>query len=180
MSGWPEQLNEYQRAWVEQQQKLMSDWLNNLQSAGQPADIWRQMIDIMEQQVNSALDAQKNSLLTLAKNAEQTEGMPDNLSQGIQQMEQGIETWAEMQQQIWQNWFETLRMAAPVSRTPGETLLKNWQDVAQRAMSMQEDWLSNWMSSMSPVEGPSGKKAAKSSTSSQATGGTGKKGSGAS
>jgi len=177
MSGWPEQLNEYQRAWVEQQQKLMSDWLNNLQSAGQPADIWQQMIDIMEQQVNSALDAQKNSLLTLAKDAEQTEGMPDTLSQGIQQMEQGIETWAEMQQQIWQNWFETLRMAAPVSRTPGETLVKNWQDMAQRAMSMQEDWLSNWMSSMNPESETTGKKTTKKSTSSQSAGSGNKKGS---
>lgn len=179
MSGWPEQLTEYQRAWVEQQQKLMSDWLKNLQSAGQGTDVWQQMIDVMEQQVNSALEAQKNSLLSLARNAEQTEGMPDAFSQYVQQMEKSVEVWADMQQQVWQNWFEMLKSAAPVSQTPGESLVKNWQDMAQRAMSMQEDWLSNWMSSMTPGSATSGKKSTKSSTP-QSSSSSGKKSSGSS
>lgn len=79
MSEWPDHVTEFQRAWVEQQQKLLSDWLDSMKNAGGDtagAD-WRKAADVMEQQVDSALDAQKRSLLAFAENIENARGAPD-------------------------------------------------------------------------------------------------------
>ncbi|MEJ2760055.1 MAG: hypothetical protein P8126_00565 [Gammaproteobacteria bacterium] len=146
MSEWTDQIAEFQQAWVSQQQQLLTDWLGNLQKTGSAAtpDVWRQAVDIMEQQVNSALDAQKRSLTALSENAGQAEGMPEAFAQWSRQLEEGIEEWTKMQQQLWQVWFDMFRAAAPREETPAEALLKNWQDMAQRAMTIQEQWLSDW------------------------------------
>jgi hypothetical protein len=147
MSEWPNQISELQGKWVEQQQKLLTDWLASMKSAGgsTPPNVWREAIDILEQQVNSALDAQKQSLKVLAENAKHVEGAPEPLTQWCHQLEAGMEMWNDMQQRLWQVWFDTLRTtAAPAVQSPGETLVRNWQEMAQRAKSIQEQWLSNW------------------------------------
>jgi len=162
MPEWTDQITEFQQAWVKQQQQLLSDWLGSLQQAGAgaPPDVWRQAVDIMEQQVNSALDAQKRSLKALAENAGQAEGTPESFAQWSRQLEEGIEEWTGMQHKLWQVWFDMFRSAAPREETPAEALLKNWQDMAQRAASLQEQWLSDWTASAS--RGKAGKKTPKS------------------
>lgn len=161
MPEWTDQIAEFQQTWVKQQQQLLTDWLGSLQKAGAgtPPDAWRQAVDIMEQQVNSALDAQKRSLMALAENAAQAEGVPESFTQWSRQLEVGIEEWTGMQHKLWQVWFDMIRTAAPREETPTEALLKNWQDMAQRAMSIQEQWLSDW--TVPPSGGKAGKKSAK-------------------
>ena len=147
MSEWPNQISELQRKWMEQQQQLLNNWLSSLQSTGAstPPNVWQEAIDLLELQVNSALEAQKQSLKAVAENAKHAEGVPEPLTQWCHQVEAGIDMWNDMQQRLWQVWFDTLRTtAAPTVKSPGETLVKNWQDMANRARSIQEQWLSNW------------------------------------
>lgn len=165
MSEWPDQIAEFQRNWVQQQQKMLTDWLETLQSAGTaaPDNVWQQAVDVMEQQVNSALETQKRSLISLAENAENIEGAPEAVKQWAQQQEEGIKRWTDVQQQLWQVWFDMLRSGTPVAQTPGEAMMKNWQDMARRAMSVQEEWLSNWTDPWMASGSTSGKKTRQSS-----------------
>ena len=80
----------------------------------------------------------------MLENTENFEGAPESFTQIFHQLEDGIELWNDVQRRLWQVWFDMLRTTAPVPQTPGETLIRNWQDMAQRAMSIQEQWLSNW------------------------------------
>lgn len=167
MSEWPNQVTEFQRSWVEQQQKMMSDWLESLQNAGggaSPAN-WRKAADMMEKQVNSALDTQKDSLMAIAANMENVEGAPDAFSQGVQQLEQGIDLWAEVQHRLWKVWFDMLRATSPVPQTPGEAVLESWQDMVRKSMSIQEQWLSSWTGPEGASGGASTRKPAKPSKS---------------
>ena len=161
---WPTQITELQRKWVEQQQQLLNDWLGTLQNAGVSAtpNAWREAIDVIEQQVYSALDAQKQSLKTLIENTEKVEGVPEPITHLVHQLEDGIELWNDVQLRLWQVWFDMLRTSAPVPQNPAETLISNWQDMAQRAMSIQEQWLSNW-TGQTAASGKPGKKSPKSS-----------------
>lgn len=146
MTDWSDHIAQFQRNWVEQQQKLMTDWLESMKSAGGGASApdWRQAADVMEQQVNSALDAQKRSLRAVAEKMETVEGAPKELNQAVKQLEDGIERWTEIQQEMWQVWFDMLRNASPKPQSPGEAALKSWEDMAKRTMSIQEQWLSSW------------------------------------
>ena len=165
MLEWDDQASEFQRNWVKQQQELLGDWLGALQNAGagQPASMWQEAVAVMEQQVNSALNNQKQSLLKLVDNTRQVEGVPEAFSQWVQQLEQGLELWTDVQQRLWQVWFDMLRTTTPAAETPGETLVKNWQEMARQAASIQEQWLSNWTGAVSG-EKPSKPAAAKRSS----------------
>lgn len=165
MAEWPSQIAEFQRTWVEQQQKMMSEWMDSLKNASNDASpaSWRKAADVMEKQVNSALDSQKQSLMAIAENVENIEGVPDAFTQTINQLEKGIELWADVQRRLWKVWFDMLRATSPVPQTPGEAMMENWQDMVRKTMSIQEQWLSNWSTPESKSSGASRKKASTSS-----------------
>lgn len=139
-------ISAFQQNWLEQQQKLLNDWLETLQlSTGSrmPGSLWK-MIDVMEDQIDRTLDMQESSLLALTENAENVEDLPVLLSQCFRQMEEGIEQWNDVQRRLWSVWFDMLRTAFPVKEQPGEPVLNNWQDFIQQAISIQEQWISGW------------------------------------
>lgn len=170
MTDWAEQITEFQRAWLEQQQQLLSGWVGNLQNVAgtsTPQNAWQQTIDAMEQQVNSVLDTQQQSLVALVKTIEQTGNASVGSHRWENQAEEGIELWIDTQHRLWKVWFEMLRNASPATKTPGEALAKNWQDLVDRAVDIQEQWLSGWTNEKSGHTKSSGKQSTKSSTSRQ-------------
>jgi hypothetical protein len=170
MTKWPDQITEFQRNWVQQQQQLLNGWLDSMRSGGSDSlrATWRKASDVMEQQVNSALDAQRRSLLAFTENMANAEGAPEGFNQAAKQMEEGIERWAEVQRDMWKVWFDTLRDSAPEPQTPGEVLMKNWEDMVKRTTSIQEEWLSALTSAQGKSAGASKKGSTKSSGSGDA------------
>lgn len=144
MAEWTDQIAEMQQKWVDQQRKLMTEWLESMKSGAvgmQPPD-WRQAADLMEQQVTSALDTQQRSLQAMIGNMRNMEGAPKELAQAAKQMEEGVERWTGVQNQMWKVWFDTLRDASSSAKSPGESMKQNWEDAIKRTMSIQEQWLS--------------------------------------
>lgn len=149
MAEWSDQIAGMQRKWVEQQQKFMNDWLESMRRAGSggPQGSWRQVADVMEEQVTSALDTQQRSLQGIIDNMKNVEGAPDEFAQAAKQMEEGIERWTEVQSKMWKVWFDTLREASTEPKTPTESMMANWEDMVKKTMSIQEQWLSGGTSS---------------------------------
>ena len=147
MKDWAQQISEFQHSWLEQQEQLLSGWLSTMQNAGvpnTPQTTWRQAIDTMEQQVNSILDTQQQSLTALVKTVESAGNASLEPQQWEHQAEEGIELWVDTQHKLWKAWFEMLRSASPASQTPAEMVAKNWQDFMKRTVEAQEQWLSSW------------------------------------
>ena len=69
MTDWTQQITEFQRTCLEQQQQMLSGWFGTLQKAGNgaPKNVWAQALDTLEQQVNGALDTQHQSCKALLK-----------------------------------------------------------------------------------------------------------------
>lgn len=147
MTDWTEQFTEFQQMWMDQQQKLMSNWIETLQQTGVASThaAWKQAVDTMEQQVNTVLDNERKSLKTLMEQAQEIENTPKELGEWERQIEQGIDTWTDLQQRVWRLWFDMLRNTVP-SEQPGETLARRWGETVQSFMEMQEQWLSDWKS----------------------------------
>lgn len=147
MANWADQITEFQRNWLEQQQQLMSGWLGTLQGAagaGTPQSAWQQTIDANEQQINSVLETQQKILTALVKTAEDAGSATLEPGRWEHQAEESIQLWVDLQHRLWKVWFEMLRNASPVQQTPGQLLTKNWQDIVQRALDFQEQCLSTW------------------------------------
>lgn len=169
MSDLSDQISGFQRQWMDQQQQVMSKWFNALQGmgGGTAPDTWQQALDVIEEQVGSTLDIQRQSLMTLAENAENVDGVPESITQWIQQMEAGIAQWNDLQQQLWHTWFDMLRSVAPARENPGDKLVKDWQDFAKRAMEIQE----NWFSTLAEIQ-PDTKKSTRKKSSKTTSSGT--------
>lgn len=93
MSEWSEQLTDFQRNRVEQQQPLLSVWVDSMKSAGGDSTRagWLKDADIMEQQVDSALNVQKRSLLSFAQSWE------DVVKQTMAVQEEWLDKWTDAQ-----------------------------------------------------------------------------------
>jgi len=168
MTDWSDQITEFQHSCMEQQQKLLSGWFGTLQKAGTgtPQNVWRQAIDALEQQVNGVLDAQQQSFNALIKTVEQASNASPDAVQWEPRAEASIGLWIDMQHRLWKTWFDMLRNASPAKQEPGEMFVQNWQDFAQRAVDMQEQWLSSWTGGQPGSKGSTGKRPKKPSTSS--------------
>ena len=160
MTDWSDQITRFQRSCMEQQQQLLSGWFGNLQTTGTniPQNVWRQAIDTLEQQVNGVLATQQQSFNALLKTLGQAGNASPEITQWQPQAAAGISFWMSMQQQLWKMWFDMLRNATPAKQEPGEMLAKNWQDMVQQAVDMQQQWLTSWTGGQSGNKGPSGKR----------------------
>lgn len=160
MTDWSDQITEFQRSCMEQQQHLLAGWFGTLQKAGRntPQNVWRQAIDTLEQQVNGALDTQQVSFQALLKTVEQAGNASPEITQWEHQAAAGISFWMSMQKQLWKTWFDMLRNATPAKQEPGGMPTQNWQDLVQQAVNMQQQWLSSWTGGQSGNKGPSGKR----------------------
>lgn len=160
MTEWPKQIAEFQENWVQQQQKLMHDWLETLKRMGASGDNWKKTADVMERQVDGALDAQKRSLLTFAETMEEVQGAPEAFTQAMKQLENAIEQWAEVQHRMSKAWFDMLRTTAP-ALAQGEALMDSWDDVMKQTMNRQQEWVSQVTESQPVLRETSPKKTAK-------------------
>lgn len=167
MSDWVEQITGFQYAWIDQQRQLLAGWLGSLQDAGSgiPQNAWRQMIDANEQQINSVIDAQQQMLMSLVRTFENTGNISLESVQWTRQIEEGIDSWVDMQHQLWDVWFDMLRNTSPGKLKPGNNLAKNLQDLAERAADIQEQWLSGLVNVQSVLDTSSVKRSKKTSTS---------------
>ena len=136
---------EMQQAWVTQQQKLLNDWVGTLKTTQSDSlrATWRTAVDVMEQQVESALKAQQESLMKGVANLESVDGVPEAAAAHVDQLKTTIGRWAEMQTEIWNVWFELVREAAPAPKTPADALMESWEDMAKRTMDIQRKWMSD-------------------------------------
>lgn len=146
MADWSDQITEFQRSCMEQQQQMLSGWFGALQMAGTgtPQNVWHEALDTLEQQINSTLDTQQQSFRALLYTLKDAGNSTPEMSQWQAQADAGMSAWIDVQHQLWNNWFNMLRSASPVRKQPGEIIAQNWQDMMQQAVEMQQQWLSSW------------------------------------
>lgn len=166
MTSTAEQITEFQRNWLEQQQELMSNWFGTMQKAAEsntPNTTWTEAIDTLEKQVDSALEMQQQSITTLLKTVEDSLDGTFDTDQLERQLEEGINLWTDVQHQLWEIWFDMLRNASPVDQQSNVTLAQNWQEFVDRAMDIQKQAFSGMISSFSTSDESSGKQPATAS-----------------
>ncbi len=166
MTSTAEQITEFQRNWLEQQQELMSNWFGTMQKAAEsntPNTTWTEAIDTLEKQVDSVLEMQQQSITTLLKTVEDSLDDTFDTEQLEHQLEEGINLWTDVQHRLWEVWFDMLRHASPVDQLSSVTLASNWQEFVDRTMDIQKQAFSSLLNSFSTSGESSGKQPATTS-----------------
>ena len=148
---WLKESQEMFQAWTESQKKTWEAWLKAVQGSdkSKPAEIWKKTIDAWQESVNGTLNAQVEGSQIWAKSVTSIEGAPKESADWAKQVQEMTKNWTEMQQQMWDNWFEIAKKGDPFTFAggwdkEGPAVLKTWQDMAQKAMSSQSEWIRNW------------------------------------
>jgi hypothetical protein len=133
------------KEWTETQQKLVSNWMETLRS-GQSSgpDLWMQALEHWQGAVRSTLDSQGKGMRDWAAQVKQIDGASDEMKQWADQGVEMFSRWSDGQNQLWDQWFDTLRSADPAALgggAPSNDLVKTWQNAAERMLSSQQEWL---------------------------------------
>ena len=154
-----------------QPQQFFSDWLEGFQNlgGGSAPKNWQESIDIIERQIGSVLDAQVKTMKSLIATTDGLSGIPEPFMQWFQRMEQSIELCGDMQQRLWEAWFDMLRSTTSGVKTPGTIVIGNWQEMMDHAVSIQEQLLNQFTGIRTVPEKAPRKKRVKSSAPGKST-----------
>lgn len=148
---WTEQMEEATRQWTDVQSKLWAGWGQAAQQAttkAQAKAVWQQMIDQWKNMVYRVLEIQVETARLWSQNIATTDS-PEGAAQWAAQMYQMTKQWSDFQKQMWDSWFDTMEKIDP-SHAPGamdlnnQPMMKLWNEMAQQAQAMQQEWLKSW------------------------------------
>ncbi len=136
------------KSWVDVQTKTWQDWLKSAQefNISEPAKLWDKTVDAWQDSIKGTLDAQIEGSRIWAEGLTSIEGAPKESQEWAKQVQQMTKDWVNLQQKLWGNWFEVVRKADPAQFSgswdkDGSGMLKAWQDMMQKAIDTQQDWM---------------------------------------
>jgi gas vesicle protein len=142
------QTEEILKTWTDVQKKSWEGWLETIKSydASQPAQVWEKTINTWQDSVKRTLEAQAEGSRIWAESVTSVQGAPKEVAEWAKQVQEMTQRWTEVQQQLWDNWFEVAKKADPskIGETwggsEGQNILQAWQDVAQKVLNTQSEW----------------------------------------
>jgi hypothetical protein len=137
--------------WADLQMKVWNDWLRGMQGIGasEPSKVWQKTVEAWEQSIKKGIDAQTELAQLWAQNFHSVKDSPGEVAEWGRQGQEMITQWSETQKQLWDGWFQVVKKLnpAPVGENweqEGQRLVRTWQDMFQKAMDMQTQWMGAW------------------------------------
>jgi hypothetical protein len=147
--------------WVEGQQKLWQEWMQNVQvpGAGQP---WSGGMERWQQAVEQTLETQKQATRAWADQVAAMEGVPQEMKRWASEGVRLVEQWTDAQHELWQQWFHLMGQAAPgaaMGDEPVKQLMAGWDQMAGQMQALQQQWASTFAGMSQGASGQGGAKA---------------------
>lgn len=142
--------------WAEALRRLLAHWLELWQGSEKPAGhlIWKITIETWQTAVHETLAAQNRWLLELNERLHVTSGSPTDLRKNVQQALVVLLGWTEVQQQLWEGWFNLFQRFEPLlenGQPLDETLQSNLQLSGEALICKQEELIRHWLEDRSTV-----------------------------
>ena len=149
---WQKQTQDMLNSWTDSQKKLWDNWTESVQNftGVQNDDIWAKTVETWQGSVTQALNTQNELSKAWVNNLNNVEGTPEQFVEWAKQSQEMSTRWNELQQQLWNNWFEVAKKVEPANVTPGfdvdagKKVFEAWQDAAQQAFKVQTDWVNTF------------------------------------
>ena len=151
---WTKQTEEVVKSWTETQRKMWDNWLKTVQQGPeqfQVANVWQKTLETWEETVKNTMSAQAEWMQMWADSFDQQQGIPKEVTQWVKQAQTMNNQWADIQQQMWQSWFELVKKVDPAKMSEtldadGKKAFAAWQETAEKVMAAQEKWAGMWTS----------------------------------
>ena len=150
---WTKQTQDLFKTWTDVQKGTWEGWLDTVKSfdASQPGQIWVKTIDAWQETIRNTLAAQVEGSRIWTENITSIQGAPKGTADWAQQVQEMTKRWTDMQQQMWDNWFEIMKKADPSKfagnwETEGQSsFIKAWQETIQKSMDAQAELAHQWV-----------------------------------
>ncbi len=145
---WNKQAEEMLKTWTTSQQKMWDSWFKTMQTIGtsQAGDTWEKSIDTWKDSVKQALDAQTRWTQFWVESMTSGSGVGKPAAEWSTQMLEMTKRWSETQNQLWDNWFDTMKKSDPTAMAKNwntdelQKIVQVWQETAQKTMEAQMEW----------------------------------------
>ena len=148
---WTKQTQEMFKTWTDVQRKTWEGWLDTVKGfdASQPSQVWAETVDAWQKTVKNTLAAQVEGSRIWAESVTSAKDAPKESAEWAKQVQDMTKRWTEMQQQMWDNWFDVMKKSDPSKfagnwEKEGQSFVKTWQDTVQKSMDTQAEWVRQW------------------------------------
>lgn len=149
---WTKQAEDMIKTWTGAQQKMWESWVSAVQGIGTPSAgaSWEKTIDTWQESVKGALDAQITWTKFWAESVAASAGSSQQMTDWSKQILEMAEKWTSTQDQLWSNWFDTMKKSDPVNMSKNwnpeemQKMMQVWQESAQKAMEAQMEMARMW------------------------------------
>jgi gas vesicle protein len=150
---WTKQTQDLFKTWTDVQKRTWEGWLDTVKSfdASQPGQIWVKTIDAWQETIRNTLAAQVEGSRIWTENITSVQGAPKGTADWAQQVQEMTKRWTDLQQQMWDNWFEIMKKTDPSKfagnwETEGQSsFVKAWQETVQKSMDSQAELTRQWV-----------------------------------
>jgi hypothetical protein len=132
------------QTWATSQQALLTEWLATVRRfGGTPTlELWKDTVDAWQSSVKATLDAQAQWTSQFTETLANASGTPDELRTLARQGQEDLRTWATVERELWQGWFNiarsiNFRPEPEAVRQTGQNMLTLWQDTAHQMIDAQ-------------------------------------------
>lgn len=150
MMDWVKQTQDLFKTWMDTQQKMWANWTDATQSAAdsQSSNLWSQSVNTWANGFKNFVETQALWARMWARNM-----ISGSESRGAEAFVKAVEDmthmWVDMQQKLWNNWFEIVRQFNPADiteNTQGQMLkaMESWQSTLGKIMDAQTEWTKQW------------------------------------
>jgi len=146
--NWQQQTEEMFKTWTDSQKKVWENWTDAMKGFGTTpnTEMWGKTLDTWQTMVKNGLDTQGQWTKTMVDNVTKIEGVPAPVVEMTKQSQEMNARWNEMQQQMWNNWFDLVKKMDPSTFAKfggedGKNLFQTWQDSMQQMMKTQTEWV---------------------------------------
>jgi polyhydroxyalkanoate synthesis regulator protein len=145
---WLKRSQDMINSWMETQQKM---WKSFTDAAEMPdMASWDKLMKTWENSLKNFVESQALWARSWVRNASEQFDVP-GADMFVKAVEEMTNTWTEMQQQLWRNWFEMMKNFDPSKMTPGfqeeaTKAMQGWQDQMKKLLETQREWLNQWLS----------------------------------
>ena len=142
--------------WAEALRRLLAPWLELWQESEKPAGslIWKITIGTWQTAVHETLAAQNRWLLELNERLHVTSGSPTDLRKNVQQALVLLLGWTEVQQQLWEGWFNLFQRFEPLFETGkplDESMYASLKFSGEALIRKQEELIRHWLEDRNTV-----------------------------
>lgn len=149
---WTKQAEEMVKNWTGSQQKMWESWLSMMQGVGtsQAGEMWEKTVDTWHDSMKSALKSQVEWTQFWADSITANSGASKQMSEMSQQTVEMTKRWTETQNQMIDQWFETLKKSDPASMAKNmnpeemQKAMQTWQEATRKMLESQIDMIRTW------------------------------------